>query len=212
MSRATIVSAFVIMLAGGACASRPEVLPAPAEAPPPRPDLIVVLPGPAGSVGEISVVHGTHREVLKDAYAALRITGDGRLESARVSEQEVRTLFGATLDGLPPPTAVFILYFVFDSDRLTPESTQVLSDVLAEVKRRPDPEVVIIGHTDRKGPAARNDILSLQRAEHVRQVIIKLDVTPDKIQAVGRGEREPLVPTEDEVEEPRNRRVEVTVR
>jgi len=29
---------------------------------------------------------------------------------------------------------------------------------------------------------------------------------------VGRGEREPLVPTEDEVSEPRNRRVEITVR
>jgi flagellar motor protein MotB len=28
----------------------------------------------------------------------------------------------------------------------------------------------------------------------------------------GRGEREPIVPTEDEVAEPRNRRVEITVR
>lgn len=203
-----MAAALVIMLTGGACARQPAVL----SAPPPRPDLVVVLPGRDGTAGEISVVHGPHRQVLKDAYAALRITGDGRLESARVSEQEVRTVFGATLDGLPPPAASFILYFVFGTDQLTPESTRALPEVLAEVKRRPDPEVVIIGHTDRKGSIEQNDALSLRRAENVRKSIIGLGLPDDKVQAVGRGEREPLVPTEDEVEEARNRRVEVTVR
>jgi outer membrane protein OmpA-like peptidoglycan-associated protein len=39
-----------------------------------------------------------------------------------------------------------------------------------------------------------------------------MGVARDSIQVAGRGEREPLVPTPDEAAEPRNRRVEITVR
>ena len=57
-----------------------------------------------------------------------------------------------------------------------------------------------------------DDGLSLRRAERVRNDLIGRGIPGDKIQVAGRGEREPLVPTEDEVAEPRNRRVEITVR
>ena len=70
----------------------------------------------------------------------------------------------------------------------------------------------MIGHTDRVGSDQQNDVLSLQRAERIRQDLVRLGMATDGIQTVGRGEREPLVPTEDEVPEPRNRRVEITVR
>jgi outer membrane protein OmpA-like peptidoglycan-associated protein len=209
VSRTALVAAFAIALTGGACAQRPIVT---APAPPPRPDLYVVLPGRDGTAGAIMVVHGAERLVLADAYAAVRITREGRLEAGRISEQEVRSVFGAALDVQPPPAASFTLNFAFGSDQLTPESTRTLSDVMAEVRRRPDPEVVIVGHTDRVGGLVQNDALSLQRAERVRQSVIGLGLPADRVVAVGRGEREPLVPTEDEVAEPRNRRVEVTVR
>jgi outer membrane protein OmpA-like peptidoglycan-associated protein len=42
--------------------------------------------------------------------------------------------------------------------------------------------------------------------------LVKLGIAESRIQIAGRGEREPLVPTADEVSEPRNRRVEVSVR
>ena len=212
MSRGTVVAAIVLTLAAGACARRPMLMSAPAPAPPPRPDLYVLLPGSDGTVGAITVVHGTDRRVLADAYAGLRVTADGQPEPVRVSEQEVRAVFGAALDAQPPPSASFILHFTFGTDQLTPESSRALSDVMDEVRRRPDPEVVIVGHTDRVGGIAQNDVLSLQRAERVRQSMIGLGLPAARVQAVGRGEREPLVPTEDEVAEPRNRRVEVTVR
>jgi OOP family OmpA-OmpF porin len=37
-------------------------------------------------------------------------------------------------------------------------------------------------------------------------------IAPARIRVEGRGEREPLIPTEDEVAEPRNRRAEISVR
>ena len=211
MSNRAVATAIIIMLSAPACARRPAELPAVPTARP-RPDLFVVLPARDGAAGAITVVHGTERRVLDDAYAALRVTGDGRLEPARLSEGEVRDVFGAALAAQPPPATSFILYFLFGTDQLTPESTGALGDVIAEVQRRPDPEVVIVGHTDRVGGVAHNDALSLQRAERVRASILGLGLPADRVQAVGRGEREPLVPTEDEVAEPRNRRVEITVR
>ena len=81
-----------------------------------------------------------------------------------------------------------------------------------QVKFRVPAEIVVVGHTDRVGTDQQNDVLSLQRAERVRQELVRLGVDPNSMSTVGRGEREPLVPTDDEVAQPRNRRVEITVR
>jgi outer membrane protein OmpA-like peptidoglycan-associated protein len=211
VSGRAVAAIILLVLSAAACASRPEIRP-PAPRAQPRPDLFVVLPGPGGTAGAITVVRGTDQHVLDSAYAALRIGGDGRLEPARLGEAEVRDAFGPALGAQPQAPTSFILYFTFGTDQLTPESTQELAKVLAEVQKRPAPDVDIIGHTDRAGTDAQNDELSLKRAMSVRASVLRLGVPEDRIQTAGRGEREPRVPTADGVEEPLNRRVEITVR
>ena len=73
-------------------------------------------------------------------------------------------------------------------------------------------EVEITGHTDRVGPLEYNDTLSLKRAEAIKKMLIERGLKSTFIRAVGRGEREPLVETEDGVRESDNRRVEILVR
>jgi outer membrane protein OmpA-like peptidoglycan-associated protein len=87
-----------------------------------------------------------------------------------------------------------------------------LPKVIAELTRRPGAEIVVIGHTDRVGLLADNDALSIKRAQTMARIFEQRGVARALLQAVGRGEREPLVATADEVPEPANRRVEVTVR
>ncbi|HVQ78142.1 MAG TPA: OmpA family protein [Candidatus Binatia bacterium] len=128
------------------------------------------------------------------------------------SEEEVRRVFAEALAAQPPRPMSFVLYFVEGGDELTPESGQVLQQVFAEIGRRADFEITVIGHTDRVGSVPFNDALSLRRAERVRAELTRLGVASGRIEVAGRGEREPLVPTEDEVAEPRNRRVEIIVR
>ncbi|MEO7939974.1 MAG: OmpA family protein, partial [Burkholderiaceae bacterium] len=94
----------------------------------------------------------------------------------------------------------------------TAESAQGINAILAEIGRFPAPEIRIIGHTDTVGTAAINDQISTQRAQIVRARLIEQGVDPLRIEAVGRGRRELLVPTRDGVAEPRNRRVEIQVR
>jgi len=106
----------------------------------------------------------------------------------------------------------FTLYFLEGRDELTAESKKDMEKVLAEVRRRPAPDVIVVGHTDRVGSLQDNDRLALRRAERLRSDLLKQGLPADSVQAAGRGEREPLVATADEVAEPRNRRVEMLVR
>ena len=51
-----------------------------------------------------------------------------------------------------------------------------------------------------------------QGLKAVRDVLVRSGVKAHSIEAAGRGEREPAVPTADEVAETRNRRVEIQIR
>ena len=46
----------------------------------------------------------------------------------------------------------------------------------------------------------------------LRESLISLGIPAERTQPAGRGKREPLVPTVENVSEPRNRRVEISVR
>jgi len=85
--------------------------------------------------------------------------------------------------------------------------------VLEELKKRPVPDIEVIGHTDRVGDLEINDALSKLRAQTVKGILVTVGgIMPDRIQVSGRGEREPIIPTEDNVDEPLNRRVEINIR
>ncbi len=205
-----------VLLVSGACAKAPrvaEVIPRVAEVKPPsRDDLYVLLPDQAGQTGALSVTHAEQAHVLDTPHAAAHIKEPGRLEKRTITPEEVRQAFGPALAAQPPRPTSLTLYFLEGRDEFTPESQQLIQSVLAEIARRPAPEVIAIGHTDRVGTVQFNDALSLRRAARARDELVKAGVPVDRIQIEGRGEREPLIPTADEVPEPRNRRVEISIR
>ena len=179
---------------------------------PPTPALFAVVPGADGHVGAVVVRTDRDERVIDSAYGAQRLKRDGSIEGSRLTAAEVRREFGSTLDALPGKPASFLLYFLEGKDELTRESTAEMDKVFGELKRRPLPDIVVIGHTDTVGGLAFNDRLSLARAERLREMMVGLGIPAERITAAGRGKRELLVPTEDNVSEPRNRRVEINVR
>jgi OmpA-OmpF porin, OOP family len=65
----------------------------------------------------------------------------------------------------------------------------------------------VIGHADRAGSDAYNQRLSERRSAAVRDALVQRGIPANEIVTMGRGERDPAVPTPDGVREPRNRRV-----
>jgi OOP family OmpA-OmpF porin len=174
-------------------------------------DTVILLPKEDGSTGAIAASRGGAEILLDSAYAEAR-SGGSKMRPTTADRAEVEKRFGAALSAMPPPPKSFVVYFESGSDNFTEESKSTLAQMLEEMKQRPSPEITVIGHTDRVGSDQDNDLLSLQRAQKVQEMLVGMGVSPDHVNAAGRGSREPLVPTEAGVDEPRNRRVEVSVR
>jgi outer membrane protein OmpA-like peptidoglycan-associated protein len=175
-------------------------------------ELVVLLPEADGHVGTLAVERGAERVVLNQPFAASRTTGAHAPRAERLVQRDVQAVFRGALAALPARPTSFLLYFITGTDTLTEESKDELARMLEELRKRPAPDIVVIGHTDRVGGLEDNDELSLQRAERVKADLVSQGISAHRIRAAGRGEREPIVSTEDGVDEPRNRRVEINVR
>jgi outer membrane protein OmpA-like peptidoglycan-associated protein len=172
-------------------------------------DEVVVLPSADGHVGMVVVQRGSERYVLNQPYA---VSKTGQASVSQATPEEIKESFGNTLVSLPSRPAKFTLYFESGTDELTEASKVDLQRVLEEIKQRPVPDIAVIGHTDTVGDMLTNDALSAQRATTVKTFLIAIGVGADRIDVAGRGEREPIIPTADNVDEPLNRRVEINVR
>jgi outer membrane protein OmpA-like peptidoglycan-associated protein len=174
----------------------------------PANESVTVLPSADGHVGTVVVQRGDARRVLNQPYAT---TSNGNPVSVAASSQ-VKDAFGPALQALPARPTIFTLYFVTGTDELTDESKAELQRILDELKHRQVPDVQVIGHTDSVGEYRGNDKLSATRAETVKGFLVGIGIPAERIQTAGRGERELIVPTSDDTDEPLNRRVEINVR
>lgn len=173
---------------------------------------VVLLPEEGGAPTSVIVGEGAHALTLDRPYNGATVDSEGKIERKSPTAAEADQTFAAALAAQPPKPISFTLYFDTNSTQVTTASRPQLDALMAEAARRQAVEVQVTGHTDRVGSDADNDRLSLQRAESVRAMLVQNGIKATFIRAVGRGEREPLVPSADEQPEARNRRVEVILR
>ena len=113
----------------------------------------------------------------------------------------------------PPPVAqAYLTFFDLDRAELTPEGFSIVQTAAANAGIAGAPGLVVVGHADRSGTPAYNMRLSMRRAESVGQALVDLGIPPQAIVLDAKGEEEPLIPTDDGVPEPQNRRVEILFR
>jgi len=209
-SASVAIAAMLVAALEVACGGKPHV-PAPPET---ARTLVVLLPDPdTGVTGRAFLSNKAGSTDLNAARESSTATPSSTPTAVRtMTEEEVQQVFGDALSALPPAPVHFTLYFKFESDELTDESRALLPQILTTVKERAFPEVLVVGHTDTMGTPRANMDLGLIRANSVRTALVQVGLDPATVEARSHGESDLLVKTPDETPEPRNRRVEISVR
>ena len=178
----------------------------------PRQALFVVLPNAeGGGAGAITVDDGKTVTALDQPYAAAESRA-GSSSPIEESREDIGTIFRRAIAAQPILPHHFRLYFILGSDELTPESKVAYRAVFDDTKQRPVYEIEVIGFTDTLGDLSYNQALSIARAAATREALVRDGLDRQAMSIAGRGKHDLLVPTADQTPEPRNRRVEITVR
>lgn len=203
MRKAILVAALALLT--GACAIDPKSY--------------VVLLDEDGKTGQVDITLDGETRTLDQPNTALGLQpGIERSRTAfAVDDDRVQRHFGQALAGMPEKPVTFRLYFEFGSATLTPESQARIPKILEVIKQRQSlPDISISGHTDRVGDADYNLKVGLERAVAVQAIINRAfeeaGMPLPRIEVVSHGEGNPVIATKDEISEPRNRRVDATVR
>jgi len=139
------------------------------------------------------------------------------------SKGTCRSEFLAALDELeggPKSAAVvapsaargYNVFFDFDRSTLTVEGRQIIDAAANAARSDGTVRITLLGKADLSGTDPYNMSLSERRGDTVRHALLADGVTSERIVERWVGKREPPVPTEDGVREPRNRVVEVGLR
>jgi len=101
--------------------------------------------------------------------------------------------------------------FDFDMRRLSDLGRGRVYQIAQLLQKSPGVRVVLEGHTDYKGTEQYNERLGMDRAEAVRQELIRLGVPPERLSTVTFGKSKPILTQQEDWARAVNRRVEVHI-
>ncbi|MBA3011015.1 MAG: OmpA family protein [Proteobacteria bacterium] len=174
---------------------------------------VILLPQEDGKTGAVLIENQASSILLDKPYtftSADSVTSGFVIREA--DPEKIKKTYEALFQAEPPKPVIFVLYFESASTQLTQSSMKLLPQISQSAKDREPSEISIIGHTDTQGDAAYNTRLSLARAREAATILTGYDTGLKNISVQGFGEYDLLVPTADNVPEPRNRRVEIMIR
>ena len=163
---------------------------------------VVLLSNPDGSTGEV-VVTGTKGEQVLWKPGQGTPTDGANIPSA-MSEERIKKDFSGAIAAQPKLPVRVLLYFG-EGSKLTKQSEALLPKIVAEAATRP-------GLDDTLNTDSYNEQLALQRAAAVALLLKQRGLTANSVTVESHGKRNLLVPTPDNTFEPKNRRVEVSIR
>ncbi|MBL6953154.1 MAG: OmpA family protein [Alphaproteobacteria bacterium] len=113
---------------------------------------------------------------------------------------------------MPDPAdvdGIYIVFFDFNSNKLSAAAQQILRKVAADFKVAKPSGMTLTGHSDMAGASKYNTALSRKRLDAVSGYLLNMGVPRTALLPSSYGETKPLVPTKDGMREKRNRRVEI---
>jgi outer membrane protein OmpA-like peptidoglycan-associated protein len=159
-----------------------------------------------------------NKDARPAACARAQAMWDQYLEALRggatfcIHPDDARALLDEALAACDPGgPANFIVYFGFDKTNLTDAARATIDEVIAAVNSMGTSALSLVGHADTVGSVQYNQGLSESRANRVADALSARGVPAGAMTLAGRSENDPAVATGDNVREPLNRRVEITL-
>ena len=166
--------------------------------------------GEARRVKDLADAEARRVKQQADADAqTLLIKESSEAEARRLAEQLGRDTVFVFVKG----TTVVLkgVNFEFDKATLTKDSEKILWRAYNAMIANGAVEVVITGHTDNVGTQEYNQVLSLERAQTVRNWLAAKGITSNRMRTVGRGENETVASNDTDAGRAENRRIEFFV-
>ena len=113
------------------------------------------------------------------------------------------------LDEADSPLASRIIYFDFDSAKISDDSLTLLETHGNFIAGNGNVTVRLEGHTDERGSREYNIALGDRRAQSVRRVLLFQGASSDQLETISYGEEQPVVTGHEESAWGKNRRVEL---
>tara|TARA_B100000700_G_scaffold303870_1_gene375884 strand:+ start:1041 stop:1589 length:549 start_codon:yes stop_codon:yes gene_type:complete len=85
------------------------------------------------------------------------------------------------------------VFFNYDSSELDSDAQELLQDQVAWLKQYSDVSVIIEGHCDERGTREYNLALGEKRAQAVKNYLISLGISSDRVSTISYGKERPAV-------------------
>jgi len=143
-----------------------------------------------------------------DAAARARADSIAAAELARrqAEERELRAQMARAQEVLTN-----VVYFEYDSDRLTAEAEERLRTKASVLRANPAVAIRVEGHADERGSTEYNLALGQRRAESVRTFLTGYGITGNRLATISYGKERPAVEGSSEAAWARNRRAEFAI-
>lgn len=182
------------------------------------PDQLGVGGDAASMYDSVVATINANKAVRPEACARAQVMWDQYLEALRggntycITPADAKALLdealaqcGANVKG------DYIVYFGFDRTNLTDRARATLDEVVQGVQSMGATALSVVGHADTVGSARYNQGLSERRARRVADALASRGVPANAMTLAGRSENDLAVATGDNVREPLNRRVEISL-
>ncbi len=103
------------------------------------------------------------------------------------------------------------VFFGYDSSELDSDALELLQDQVAWLKQNSDVSITIEGHCDERGTREYNLALGEKRAQAVKNYLIGLGISPDRVSTISYGKERPAVVGSNDGAWAQNRRSVTTV-
>ena len=148
------------------------------------------------------------RNLAKKAKAECEKKKKEEEEAAKLKKDVEEQPVAREIEVPKGPKEMVIVYFAFNESTITDEAQAALANNAEFLRQKDTVRVRLGGHCDSRGSTEYNLALGERRAMSVKNYMVKLGISPDRLKIISYGEESPAYFEESEDAWAKNRRAE----